>query len=113
MEPDDKKRNYPESPDLKQVAELRARLRTDKAESGVSGPAGRFNKKAGKSAKDIGTYTLIPSLMVAGPVVGYLVGRGAENYLGGEPWGAVIGMLVGVVAAFRQVFLLLARKSDN
>ncbi len=113
MHDDEKEDLYPRSPDLKRVDDLRARLRADKAESdaGDTGPVGRLNRKAGKTAKDIGTYTLIPSLMVAGPVVGYFMGRGVEKYLGGEPWGAVVGMLLGVVAAFREVFLLMKKKS--
>ena len=106
---------YPEPPDLKRVHELRARLRRDKAEtdSTGTGPDSRLNRKVGKTAKDIGTYTLIPSLMVAGPVVGYFLGRLVEKYVSIEPWGAVTGMLVGVGAGFREVFLILKRKSDN
>ena len=106
---------YPESPDLERVQELRARLRLDKAKTDATGvgPDSRLNRKVGKTARDIGTYTLIPSLMVAGPVVGYLLGHLVQKYIGGEPWGEVVGMLVGMVAAFRQVFLLLKRKSDS
>ncbi len=105
--------SYPEPPDLGRVHKLRARIVTDKAETeaGVTEADSRLNRKVGKTAKDIGTYTLIPSLMLAGPVVGYLLGHLVEKQFGGEPWGAVIGMLAGVVAAFRQVFLLLSRKS--
>lgn len=106
---------YPEAPDLKRVHELRDRMRTDKAEMDASGtgPDSRLNRKLGKTAKDIGTYTLIPSLMVAGPVVGFFLGRLVEKFAAIEPWGAVGGMLLGVVAAFRQVFLLLKRKSEQ
>ena len=106
---------YPEAPDLKRVHELRSRLRADKAEVDAtsSGPDSRLGRKVGKTAKDIGTYTLIPSLMVAGPVVGYFLGRLVEKFATIEPWGAVVGMLMGVVAAFREVFLLLKRKSEN
>ncbi len=99
---------YPESPDIKRVHQLRERLHRDQA-----GTGGRPGHKAGNTARDIGTYTLIPSLMVAGPLVGYVLGRAVEKYIGGEPWGAVIGMLAGVVAAFRQVYLLLKRKSEK
>ncbi len=101
---------YPKAPDLKRVRELRGRLRTDKAET-VGTPSSGV-RKAGRAARDIGSYTLIPSLMIAGPVVGYVLGHLVEKYLGGAPWGGVIGLLVGVVAAFREVFLLLKRKSE-
>jgi len=69
-----------------------------------------MGNKFGQTVGEISKYTLIPSLMIAGPVVGYLLGRAVEKYIGGAPWGTVTGMLVGVVAAFRQVFLLLNRK---
>ncbi len=106
---------YPDAPDLKRVHELRSRLRADKADMDASGtgPDSRLNRKVGKTAKDIGTYTLIPSLMVAGPVVGYFLGRLVEKFASIEPWGAVGGMLLGVVAGFREVILLLKRKSEN
>ena len=107
--------DYPAAPDLGKVDELRTRLRSDRAETrqGSGGPESRLNRKVAKSAKDIGTYTLIPSLMVAGPVVGFLVGRGLEKYIGGEPWGAIGGLLFGVVAAFRQIFLLLNKANKK
>ncbi len=103
---------YPKVPDLKRVHAMRARLRSEKAarDTARAGSDGRFSRKYGKAAKDLGAYTLIPSLMIAGPIVGYFLGRGVEKWLGGEPWGAVIGMLLGVVAAFREVFRLLQRK---
>jgi F0F1-type ATP synthase assembly protein I len=49
--------------------------------------------------------------MIAGPLVGYLLGKGLENMFGGEPWPGVAGMLFGLVAAFRQIFLLLAERA--
>ncbi len=106
---------YPQAPDLERVRKLRSRMKAEKAEMNAdgTGPDSRLNQKLGKTAKDIGTYTLIPSLMVAGPVVGYFLGRLVEKFADITPWGAVVGMLLGVVAAFREVFLLLKRKSEN
>lgn len=103
---------YPEAPDLKRVHEMRARLRVEKSarDADRSRSDSRLGRKYGKVAKDLGTYTLIPSLMIAGPIVGYILGHAVEKKIGGEPWGAVIGMLLGVAAAFREVFRLLRRK---
>ncbi len=105
----------PEPPDMERVRELRGRLRSDKAEANIAGngPKSRFAGKSGKAARDLGTYTLIPSLMIAGPVVGYVLGRLVEKNFGGEPWGAVGGMLLGLVAGFRQVFILVAKKGTK
>lgn len=114
MAPDEKDEPnaFPEAPDLKRVRDLRARLQAEKREVGQDRDR-RLTGKVGNAARDLGTYTLIPSLMIAGPVVGYVLGRLVEKWLGGAPWGAVGGMLLGVVAAFREVILLLKRKSGK
>ena len=107
---------FPERPDGKKVDQLRQQLKATRAahrnpvqRSAMSRYAGRV----GKSAKDIGTYTLIPMMMLAGPAVGYILGILAEKKWGGAPWTSVGGMLFGLVAAFRQIFLLLSRKTDT
>jgi F0F1-type ATP synthase assembly protein I len=99
----------PEPPDLAKVRDLRERIERDRAERGGTGRSGG----RGKQARDIGTYTIIPMMMIAGPLVGYLLGKGVENMFGGEPWPGVIGMLFGMVAAFRQIFLLLADRAKR
>ncbi len=105
----------PEPPDLAKVRDLRQRMEQDRAKRGGSGMgrAPRRGVPTGKQARDIGTYTIIPMMMIAGPLVGYLLGKGVENMFGGEPWPGVIGMLFGLVAAFRQIFLLLADRSKR
>lgn len=100
----------PEPPDPGKVRDLRERMKEDRAGGGRRGPRGYGSDKA-KQARDIGAYTIIPMMMVAGPVVGYLLGKGWENLFGGEPWPGVVGLLVGLVAAFRQIFILLAERS--
>jgi F0F1-type ATP synthase assembly protein I len=100
----------PEPPDLAKVRDLRQRMENDRA---GRRRGRRFNQQTGQQARDIGTYTIIPMMMVAGPLVGYLLGKGIENMFGGEPWPGVIGLLVGLVAAFRQIFLMLAAKTKQ
>lgn len=95
--------DLPEPPDPARVRELRARLDHDR---GPRRPAPR----GGRQARDIGAYTLIPMMMLAGPALGYGLGLLVERKLGGEPWVSVGGILFGLAAAFRQIFLLLARR---
>ncbi len=105
---------YPDRPDGKKVDALRNRLKSERAsrQDPSKRPAmDRYADKVGKSAKDIGTYTLIPMMMLAGPAVGYFLGMLAENQWGGAPWTSVGGLLFGMVAAFRQIFILLAKKT--
>ena len=107
----------PEPPDLAKVRDLRQRMEQDRAKRGGPGlGSGRdpgHGAPTGKQARDIGTYTIIPMMMIAGPLVGYMLGKGVENLFGGEPWPGVIGMLFGLVAAFRQIFLLLADRAKR
>lgn len=102
----------PEPPDMAKVNELRERIDKDRSARRGAG-RGILKKDSGKQARDIGTYTIIPMMMIAGPLVGYLLGKGVENIFGGEPWPGVVGMLFGMVAAFRQVFLLLAERGKK
>lgn len=108
---------YPEPPDPARVRELREQMNQERqARRPAKSLASRkFGKDSSRRARDIGTYTLIPMLMLAGPAVGYALGLLVQKQWGGDPWGAVVGMLVGLVAGFRQVFLLLARfgKKDS
>lgn len=107
---------FPERPDQAKLDALRARVKQDKAsrpDPHRTKLHDRLGRDAGKAARDIGNYTLIPTMMVVGPVMGYLVGHWAERRFGGEPWLGVGGVLFGLVAAFRQIVLMLGRKGDG
>jgi F0F1-type ATP synthase assembly protein I len=105
----------PEPPDLAKVRDLRARLQKDRADSGRGEvrPLRRLDEKKARQARDIGLYTIIPMMMVAGPAIGYLLGLFLQKSFGGEPWFVVGGALFGLAAAFRQIFLLLSRRTDE
>jgi F0F1-type ATP synthase assembly protein I len=103
------RRELPESPDPARVEDLRRRLRQERrARSPL--PGGRSNEETGRRARDIGIYTIIPMMMLAGPAIGYLLGLGAERVFGARPWLSLAGMLWGMLAAFRQVYLILKER---
>lgn len=112
------RRDLPESPDLAKVEDLRRRLRADRRER-TGRPAAfplagaRTEEEAGRRARDIGAYTIIPMMMFVGPAIGYLVGLGAERVFGGKPWWSLAGILWGLFAAFRQIYLLLKRRAEK
>lgn len=107
----------PEPPDLARVRELRARMRKDQSASGRSMRVGTgkrgvdIDDKTGKRARDIGLYTVIPMMLLAGPAIGFLMGMFIEDKWGGAPWPTAGGALFGLAAAFRQIYLMLARKA--
>lgn len=108
----------PEPPDPARVAELRRRLRHDKrargtGRVGLDVPGLRTPEEAGRRARDIGAYTIIPMMMLVGPALGYLAGLGIERWLGGKPWPSLAGMLWGLAAAFRQIYLILKQRTDR
>jgi len=105
---------YPERPDGQKLDTLQDNLRRERMArlaAQKNTRTAKYAAKVGKSVKDIGTYTLIPAMMIAGPAVGYGLGWLVEWKWGGAPWPGVIGLLFGLVAAFRQIYLILARKS--
>jgi len=104
---------YPEPPDLSKVKALRSKLKQDRANRRKSRDTlpGRLPIKSGKQVREIGAMTLIPTLMIAGPAVGYGLGMLVNRQFGGSPWPEVGGLLFGLVAAFRQIFLILNKKN--
>ncbi len=107
---------FPERPDAKKLDAMQDQLlraRRARMASQNNTRVEKYAARVGKSAKDIGTYTLIPAMMIAGPVVGYALGWLVEWKWGGAPWPAVIGLLFGLVAAFRQIFIILTRKTGK
>jgi hypothetical protein len=106
----------PEPPDMAKVDALRHRLRSDRAAGGGYHRTplhDRLGRQGGKSARDIGSYTLIPMMMVVGPVIGYLMGHYVEGRFGGEPWLGVVGIMFGLAAAVRQIILMLQKRSAD
>ncbi len=106
---------FPERPDGKKVDALRKQLKAERAarkNKKHDSKTSKFGTKFGKQATDIGAYTLIPMMMLAGPIVGYGLGWLLEKQFGGAPWTGVVCLLMGVVAAFRQIFIILAKKAE-
>ena len=107
----------PEPPDLARVRELRARMSKDHPKGGRKMRVGTdkrgidIDDKTGQRARDIGLYTVIPMMLLAGPAIGFLMGMFIEGKWGGAPWPTAGGALFGLAAAFRQIYLMLARKA--
>ncbi|MBM4130088.1 AtpZ/AtpI family protein [bacterium] len=106
------RRELPEPPDPARVDDLRRRLRSDRRDR-ARGTGGLPNAETGRRAREIGIYTIIPMMMIVGPAIGYLLGLGAERVFGGKPWPSLAGMLWGMLAAFRQVYLILKERGGK
>lgn len=69
----------------------------------------RPGDRRGKQLRDIGAYTAIPTMLVAGPALGYYLGLQIEKKWGHAPWPTSLGVVFGLLAAARQVWLLVTR----
>lgn len=58
-------------------------------------------------ARQIGIYTAIPAVMLSGPLVGGLIGKFVDSRFGTGPWGLLVFLGFGFVAAFREVLNLI------
>lgn len=65
--------------------------------------------RRGRQIRDIGTYTVIPTMLVVGPTLGYFLGTLIEKRWGHAPWPSAGGAMFGLVAAGRQIWLLVTR----
>jgi len=64
-----------------------------------------------KRYRDIGMYTVIPTMMVVGPLLGYVLGSWVEKKWDHAPWPTTIGAIFGLIAAVRQIWIILTRSS--
>jgi hypothetical protein len=69
----------------------------------------RRDRDRGRQLRDVGIYTAIPMMLVAGPALGYLLGLWAAGRWGHETAFTAGGMFLGLLAAVRQIWLLLDR----
>lgn len=52
---------------------------------------------------------VIPTLLLAGPLVGFFLGRFADTKFGTDPWLSFAGLVLGFVAAGREIVSIVRR----
>jgi F0F1-type ATP synthase assembly protein I len=62
--------------------------------------------------RSAGMLLAIPSLLVAGPLVGFLLGRWLDRRFATEPKLTIVGVILGFVAAGRETFVILRRVQE-
>lgn len=63
--------------------------------------------------RQIGILTAIPFVMLAGPVVGYLLGNWLDGMLGTEPYLMIILIILGFVSSGREIYRLIKLATDD
>lgn len=56
-----------------------------------------------------GLLLAIPTLLIVSPLVGFFVGRFGDQHFHTEPWLSLAGLILGFVAAGREVWLIYRR----
>ena len=51
----------------------------------------------------------IPSLLVVAPLVGFWLGKAADRWLKITPWGSFVGLVLGFIAAGREIWNIIRR----
>ena len=70
-------------------------------------PPGEESRSALRSA---GLLMFIPTLLVVAPLVGFFLGRLAERWLPvAPPWGTFVGLVLGFIAAGREIWAIIRR----
>ena len=70
-------------------------------------------KNGGGYARDVGVFTAIPGMLIAGPALGYFLGKYAGQKWGHEQTAITIGVVVGFIASVRQIWLLIKLHGNN
>ena len=60
-----------------------------------------------------GMLLAIPSLLIAAPLVGMFLGRWADRRFSTDPWLTFVGVVLGFVAAGREVAIIIRRVQSD
>jgi ATP synthase protein I len=63
-----------------------------------------MNKDKNELFSGISTAATIGFYMVSSAAAGILIGRLADRYLESQPWGTVVGIIVGMIAGMWSIY---------
>ena len=61
----------------------------------------------------VGLYTAIPIILVAGPAVGFFIGDYIDRKLGTTPWFMLFFVVIGFVASVRQTIEFITKAGNR
>ncbi|MFQ5456442.1 MAG: AtpZ/AtpI family protein [Nitrospirota bacterium] len=60
-------------------------------------------KKRAEVIREVGFFTVIPMVLVAGPLIGFLIGDYLDKKWNTEPWLMLFFVILGGIASIRQI----------
>lgn len=73
---------------------------------------GSPKKKADYDLAQVSLLAAVPAILVAAPLIGFFLGRWADNKFDSEPYLMIAGIVLGFSAAAREIYNLV-RKSEE
>lgn len=61
----------------------------------------------------VGLLTMIPAMLLAGPVIGFLIGNYIDKRFETAPWFMVVFVGLGFVASVRQTIAIIKKAGNN
>jgi ATP synthase protein I len=65
-----------------------------------------------KTIRALGYISIVGIAMALSIAIGALIGHYLDNRFGSQPWLTLIGLGVGIAAAFRNLYILYKRAKD-
>jgi F0F1-type ATP synthase assembly protein I len=66
-----------------------------------------------RQIRQVGTLAMIPMIMLASPLIGYVLGRLIDDLLHTGPWFQLIMLFVGLGGGMHQTYILIKKTSAN
>lgn len=66
-------------------------------------------KKKGGKYGSASLYLAVPTLLAASILIGFFLGRWADEYFGTEPYLVLIGLVLGMATAGRELYRLVKK----
>jgi F0F1-type ATP synthase assembly protein I len=63
--------------------------------------------------KTAGLLLSIPTLLIVSPIVGWFVGSLADRWLKWQPWGGIVGLMLGFAAGGRETYKIYRRYQEE
>ncbi|CUI17266.1 hypothetical protein PNK_1657 [Candidatus Protochlamydia naegleriophila] len=63
--------------------------------------------------KQVGVYLTIPFVLAVSPIVGWLIGSWLDRKLGMAPYFMYLGVLLGFIAGFRELYRIIKQFGDG
>ncbi len=68
--------------------------------------------KPDRTYGQIGLLAAVPALLIAGPLIGFFIGRWADKRFGTDPYLLILGVVLGFAAAGVEIYGLVKKSQE-